>query len=650
MCGIAGWFERSGALVNPRLLRRMGESLAHRGPDGDGLWYRGQIGLAHRRLAIRDLSEAGRQPMSDPESRVVVTYNGELYNDAFLRRELERDFGVRFHTSCDTEILPHAYLAWGDAMFERLEGMFAIGLWDVERRRLLLARDGVGIKPLYYAEIDHAVLFASEIKALLAGSEINAFRLDPEALHTFLAAGHAGTQRSLIKGVAQVGPGSVVAFTSRDREARAFWTPRRAPEIVDLEQAIGLSASTLEEVVASQLVSDVPLGVLQSGGIDSTLVSLAVGRTGARPPVFTASFEEPSHDETELGRAVADAVGLPHRVVPVEGASDQVALFQAVVHHFDGQCADTGALAFYRLSQAVRRHSKVALSGDGGDEFFCGYETYAATQIAAALRPLIPGRLARNIGRVAYHRGARAEGRLPLRARVARFGLGFGESERSHLEWRRLVPSFLTHRVYGPTMSGLLGQSPYGEYAHYYDTTYGSILDKAMLADQRFHLQSILAKVDAMSMAHGLEIRVPLLDRRIMELAGRMDLRLLHPRFGPPKYLLRSLARQLGAPEKVTRARKKGFNVPIARLLRRELRPLGDDVLDRQADVLYPYLSPDGVRALWREHREYRSDHAFALWPILTLAIWQAGLAGASRETTRIKLRRRPRALRHAAS
>lgn len=394
--------------------------------------------------------------MSDPEGRVVVTYNGELYNDASLRRELEHDFGVRFQTSCDTEILPHAYLAWGDAMFDRLEGMFAIGLWDVARRRLLLARDGIGVKPLYYAETGRAVLFGSEIKALLVGSEINAFRLNPEALHTFLAAGHAGTQRSLIEGVAQVGPGSVVAFTSGGREAWTFWTPRRAPDIVDLEQAIGLSAKTLEEVVASQLVSDVPLGILQSGGIDSTLVSLAVGRTGARPPVFTASFEERSHDETELARAVASAVGLPHRVVPVESAGDQVALFRAVVHHFDGQCADTGALAFYRLSQAVRRHSTVALSGDGGDEFFCGYETYAATQIAAALRNVIPRRLARNVGRIAYHLGASAEGRLPLRALIARLGLGIGEGERPHLEWRRLLPAFLTHRVYGPAMFELV--------------------------------------------------------------------------------------------------------------------------------------------------------------------------------------------------
>jgi asparagine synthase (glutamine-hydrolysing) len=513
-----------------------------------------------------------------------------------------------------------------------------------------LARDGIGIKPLYYAETDHAVLFASEIKGLLAGSRLNAFRLDPEALHTFLAAGHAGTRRSLIKGVAQVGPGSVMAFTSEHREAWTFWTPRRAPEIVDLDQALGLCARTLEDVVASQLVSDVPLGILQSGGIDSTLISLAVGRTGARPPVFTGSFKERSHDETEFAHAVAGAAGLPHCVVPMDSAGDQVALLRAVVHHFDGQCADTGALAFYKLSQAVRRHSTVALSGDGGDEFFGGYETYAATQVAATLRHVLPRRLARNIGHIAYHCGARAEGRLPLRARVARFGLGFGESERVHLEWRRLVPAFLTHRVYGPEMFQFLGQSPYGEYALYYDTADGSLLDRAMLADQRFHLQSILAKVDAMSMAHGLEIRVPLLDRRVMELAGRIDLRLLHPGLGPPKHLLRALARRLGAPEKVTRAPKKGFNVPIARLLRRELRLLGDDVLDRQADVLYPYLSPDGVRALWREHREYRSDHAFALWPILTLAIWQAGLARASTEATRVGCPQGHRSLRHAVS
>src|SRR5919199_1031892 len=627
MCGIAGWYNRDGRPVDPDVLRRMSDTMIHRGPDAGGVWTRGPIGLAHRRLSIRDLSPAGRQPMGDPTGRIMVTYNGELYNDRELRAELERDFGVRFRTSCDTEILPHAYLAWGDAMFDRLEGMYAIGLWDSEHERLLLARDGIGIKPIYFAETSERVLFASELKGILAHGAVTA-ELDPEALHTFSAAGHAGTAASLVRGIEQVPPGSVIAISARDRRTRQFWRPHRDADIDDLDWAVELLSRTLDDVVEGQLISDVPLSVLQSGGIDSSLVSLAVGRRGVTAPLFTAGFAEASHDETGLAAEVAKAAGLPQRVIPIDTAGDLGAVFRATVHHFDGQCADTGAIAFYRLSQAVRRHSTVVLSGDGGDEFFCGYETYAASRVAEVLRGITPPALARSVGRFAYGVNPANEGRLPAASVVARFALGLSEGgARPHLEWRRLVPGFLARQVYGAGMDGLAGASPYREYAAYYDGEPGDVLDRAMIADQRFHLQSVLAKVDAMSMAHSLEVRVPLLDRRVMDLAGRMGLGLLHPRKGPPKYLLRVLAERLGAPQSVTRARKKGFNVPISRLLRNELRPLADEVLEREADVLAPYLRPDEIRALWRAHRDREADHAFALWPILTLATWRAGLA-----------------------
>jgi asparagine synthase (glutamine-hydrolysing) len=371
------------------------------------------------------------------------------------------------------------------------------------------------------------------------------------------------------------------------------------------------------------------LSILQSGGIDSSLISLAVGRRGAKTPLFTASFHERTHDEVDLARQVAAAASLPHRVVPAESAADLCDTFRSVVYHFDGQCADTGALGFYSLSRAVREHSTVVLSGDGGDEFFCGYETYAATRIAEIFRHLVPPVSARWMGRLAYRMDAVNEGRLPMTMVAGRFALGLGEGgSRPHLEWRRLLPAFLADVVYGPGMKGLAKISPYRAYAAYYDGVgTNDVLDRAMLADQRFHLQSVLTKVDAMSMAHSLEVRVPLLDRRVMELAGRLSLRLLNPRCGPPKRLLRVLAQRLGAPPSVTKARKKGFNVPIARLLRHELRPIGDLVLDRNADILSPYLKPDVVRGMWRAHRDRQANHAFALWPMLTLAAWLGDLA-----------------------
>ncbi|MBH5369953.1 asparagine synthase (glutamine-hydrolyzing) [Bradyrhizobium glycinis] len=629
MCGIAGIFHRDGRAADGDAVAAMSAALVHRGPDGEGTWLEGAVGLAHRRLAIRDLSDGGRQPMLDASGRIVVTYNGEIYNDQELRHELERSFGFRFRSSCDTEILPYAYLAWGDAMFERLEGFFAIGLWDRQERRLILGRDGIGIKPLYYSEGRDGVLFASEIKAITASKEVAA-RIDPVALHTFLAAGHTGTRQSLFQEIRHVPPGTIIAFTEHARTERCFWRPVRSPAIDDLDEAVARLQSTIETVVKSQMVSDVPLAVLQSGGIDSSLISLTLGRLGLKPPLFTAGFTEKSHDETEVAQQIAAAAGLPLNVIDGEAGERAEAALRAVVYHFDGQCADTGALGFYHLAGAVRRHSTVVLSGDGGDEFFGGYETYAATMMAEGARRLVPRSVAGLTGRLAYASVRGNEKRLPATAQLARFALGLGEGGCSpHLQWRRLVPRFLADRIYDRAMTDLIQTNPFSEYAEYYAEPHEKVLDRALIADQRFHLQSVLAKVDAMSMAHGLEVRVPILDRRVMDLAGSLDVSLLNPwPKGAPKYVLRKLAERLGMQGAAAWSRKRGFNVPIAQLMRRGgLRPICVRVLDREADVFAPFLKPDAIRRLWHEHLERRSDHAFALWPILTLGIWLTGLA-----------------------
>ncbi len=558
---------------------------------------------------------------------MFVTYNGEIYNDAVLRRELERDFGVKFRSTCDTELLPYGYLAWGEAMFARLEGIFAIALWDAAKERLILARDGIGTKPVLFAEIGQSVIFASEMKGILA-SRMVAPDLEPQCLHTYLAAGHAGPARTIVVGVEQVPPGSLVVFSREGRRATQFWEPNRRGDIVNAGDALDALSMTFDEVVGSQLISDVPVSILQSGGIDSSLISLTVGRSKRHVPLFTATFNEPSHDEVDLARDVAVASGLPHHVIPIDASSDLPATFRAMVHHFDAQCADTGALGFYCLSQAVRKHSTVVLSGDGGDEFFAGYETYAASRAAEVLLHVIPSSLSRVVGQAAYRLNPVDELRLPTASVIARFAAGLGEGgTRPHLEWRRLLPAALARKAYGPAMAGLADVTPYRDYAAFYDAAPGSLLDRAMLADQQFHLQSVLTKVDAMSMAHGLEVRVPLLDRRVMDLAGRLSVKLLNRWNGHPKEILRAFSRRLGAPDRVANARKKGFNVPIARMLRRELAPLGDQLFAREADVLAPYLRPDAIRTLWEAHRDGRANHAFALWPLLVLAVWRAGLA-----------------------
>lgn len=629
MCGIAGIFHRDGRAVERGTVAAMSAALIHRGPDGDGCWLDQSIGLAHRRLSIRDLSEAGHQPMLDASGRIAVTYNGEIYNDGELRRELERSFGFRFRGHCDTEILPYAYLAWGEAMFERLEGFFALGLWDRQERRLILARDGIGIKPLYYFEDRSDVVFASEVKGILV-SRCVAAQVDPGALHTFLAAGHAGTRQSLFRQIRQVPPGTVMSFTADAQTERRFWRPVRAPTISRMDEALDRLLPAIETVVESQMVSDVPLSVLQSGGIDSSLVTLTLKRLGLTPPLFTAGFAEKSHDESGAAKQIAAAAGLSVSVIDAEEGEDAETALRAVVHHFDGQCADTGALGFYRLAGAVRQHCTVVLSGDGGDEFFAGYETYAATAMAERLRHVVPRGVAGMTGRLAYSAVRGDERRLPAAAQMARFALGLSEEgNRPHLQWRRLVPGFLADKIYTREMRDVAAADPFAEYAEYYSEPHDNVLDRALIADQRFHLQSVLMKVDAMSMAHSLEVRVPILDRRIMDLAGTIDGALLNPwPKGAPKYVLRKLAERLGMPKDAAWSRKRGFNVPIAQLMRRGgLQAICDRVFKKEPDVFAPYLEPDAIRRLWSDHLERRADNAFALWPILTLGIWLTGLA-----------------------
>ncbi len=630
MCGIAGILDFGGRPADPACLTQMGRVMAHRGPDGFGIYQSAQMGLVHRRLAIQDLSDAGRQPMADPGGLAIVVYNGELYNAEQLRQELRKDSGVVFRSTSDTEVLPHAYLAWGEEMVDRLEGMFAFAIWDTARQRLLLARDGIGIKPLWMTRAPGRVAFASEPKALFeAGAARD--RLDPTALHTFLAAGHPGADRSLFADIVPLPAGTWCVVDGRDghERRRRFWVPRRVGGISNEREAVDIVRGTLGEVVVSQLVSDVPLGVLQSGGIDSTVISLAVAGQQRRAPLFTATFGSSTFDEIDTARDVAAVAGLPLQEVPIGGTSDVAGAFISAAWHADGQMADTGLLAFYELSRAVRQHTTVVLSGDGGDEFFCGYETYRATLAAERIR-WMPSAVWEAVGRVGYHLSRRNETRLPAVTVLARFGLGMASGGRHpHVEWRRLMPAFLAGRVYGPEMRAALEVSPLAAYGQLYDEAIDAgagVLDAAMHADQCFHLPSIIAKVDLMSMAHSLEVRVPLLDRRIMDVAGRIDAALHYPPGGRRKHVLRHVATALGAPASVTGRGKTGFNVPIAAMMRGALAPICAQLFDRQADTFSPYLAPDPLRRLWRDHRDGVANHAFALWPLAVLGAFRAGL------------------------
>lgn len=624
MCGIAGIVDFSGRPVAAETLARMSLAIAHRGPDGEGTWTdaRGSAGLVHRRLAVRDLSDAGRQPMSDPAGRVVALFNGEIYNDAALRAELERDHGSRFRSRCDTEVIPAGFLAFGEGLFDRLEGMFAIALFDTRNDRLWLARDGVGIKPLFVARSGSRVRFASELGALLADPEQRR-SLVPASVHAYLAQGYVGPEATLLRDVEQLPPGTVRVMDASGSRDRRFWRPERRPEIHRLDDAVAAFGEVFPRVVSDLLVSDVPVGVLQSGGIDSSLVTATL-RHRPELPVFTARFGEASHDEGALAAEMARATGARLHEVPVEGG-DVVADFRATVRAFGGQVADSSGLALYSLARAVRRHTVVALSGDGADEFFGGYPTYRMTRLAAPLAGRLPGAPLQAAARAVAALGARREGRLPWPELASRLLAGLAApGVACHAHWRRLLPAHRLAALYGPAMTELAGAvDPLAGYVRALEEAEGSVLDRALLADQRFYLPAdMLAKVDALSMAHALEIRVPFLDRRVMDLAGRIDARLLAPLAGPTKKVLRAALERAGAPARVVSGPKRGFNVPVLRLLRGPLRGEGDRLLDRDAERLEPFLAPAGVRALWRDVRDGRAAEPYGTWALLSLATW----------------------------
>ena len=622
MCGIAGIYHRDGRPVDSRTLDQMTDALAHRGPDGRGTWIGSGIGLGHRRLSIRDLSDHGAQPFHSRCGRVAVSYNGEIYNDRILAAELERHHGLIRRTTCDTEILPAGWLAWGLGLLDRLEGIYSFALWDEEKKVLVLARDAIGAKPLYFTDNQETLNFASEPKGLLAGAAARPTLSAPDVA-TLLALGYTDSDRSIMTGIRQVEPGTALIVERAGTRTHRFWSPRRSPKITSLDEGLDRFCALFRNVVSEQLVSDVPVAVLQSGGIDSSLVSLALPKV-SDVRLYNVRFAERSHDEAPLAQDLANAAGRQIRFLDLD-STDLQTDFCSVVRAVDGCLADSSALAVYQLSREIRRLATVALSGDGGDEFFGGYHTYRASVIAQTLRLSLPAGAWRHAAEQLFKSDSLSHGRVGPMETLARLFYGLS-CPVPHSGWRHYLPSWDRNLVYGPELRALGEWDPLGSYASAFSKASGNVWDRALLADQRYYLPAdMLTKVDRTSMAHGLEVRVPLLDRRIMDFAGTLDRRLLISG-STTKVILRRAAERFGAPPSLSRGAKKGFNIPMNQLLLGPLRSLADHLLDGNADLLAPFCAPDGVRRVWRDHRDERVDRKYVIWVLMTLAVYRKEL------------------------
>jgi len=621
MCGIAGIVAFAGAPPHRADLERMCTTLVHRGPDDAGYLCDGQVGLGMRRLSIIDV-EGGAQPIYNEDGSVAVVFNGEIYNFRELRRRLESQ-GHHFRTGSDTEVIVHLWEQEGADFPRYLDGMFAIALYDRTRRRVVLARDHVGIKPLYYCVGPAELVFGSEVKALLASGRVAA-RLDVDALGQFLAWEYVPGARTLLAGVRRLEPARSLEFdldTGQGIERR-FWHPLEAAGPVDVRSGDDWADAVDEAVrrsVQRQLVSDVPLGALLSGGVDSSLVVAAMGEA----QTFSIGFDDPSYDETRWSRRVADHLGVRHCVEIIR--PDALGLFDRLMHFMDDPIGDFSIFPTYLVSQLARRHVKVVLTGDGGDELFGGYETYLAEERARAWQRL-PRWLRHGVIEPVADAWPPAAAKKGLVNKAKRFVEGASKDRAlGHARWRLYCDEPARNRLMTPDANRLV-TTPVGAHiaalraeAAVHDR---DARDQALYVDFASYLvDNCLAKVDRMSMACSLEARVPLLDRELVELAFRVpaDLKFDGRR---SKILLKRVAER-HVPRDCVRRPKEGFSIPIKHWLKHEFRDLVEHHLTPgrlQAEGLFDAAT---VGRLWQEHLGNRANHSHLLWSMLVFEQWR---------------------------
>ena len=604
----------------------MSESLIHRGPDGQGAFIRGPVRLTMRRLSIIDL-QGGDQPMTNETGTIHVVFNGEIYNFAELRKSLA-GYGHRFRTRSDTETIVHAYEQWGDDFVNHLNGMFAIALWDEARERLVLARDRVGIKPLYYAQANGALVFGSELKALLKSGLVPR-ELDYEALGQYLSLEYIPAPTSIVRGVRKLRPGHLLTASAERVRDRAYWDSSLAqseldPLPGDESHQVRAFREVLRRSVVREMVSDVPVGVLLSGGIDSSAVAAFMTQAADEPvQSFSVSFAERHFDESRFARRVAAYLGTKHhelRVTP----GDLLEALPTITTIVDEPFADPSIVPTYLISRFARQQVKVALGGDGGDEVLAGYTTVQAHRLAAMYR-ILPAAFRRAVLE-------RAAARLPASPRYPAFDFllrRFIQSADAP-PWRR--HQMLTGALYGESKAAVLHPDVRCATAEdrfeamLADTAAASgaehPLNRILYQDFKLYLEGdVLTKTDRASMANSLETRVPFLNLDVLSHLERVPVS-LKLRGLTRKYLLRKAMKGL-LPDSIINRRKRGFGIPVAAWLNEDIRGLANEYLNEARLRREGVFDPSEVTTLLDQHARRARNNAKSIWTILMFQMWR---------------------------
>ena len=615
MCGICGFNWNDEALA-----RKMAAQIAHRGPDHEGVYASDEMSLAFRRLSIIDLSENGNQPMFNDDGSVVLVFNGEIYNFRELRHDLEQD-GYVFHSNTDSEVIVHGYEKWGDGVLEKLRGMFALAIWDVSRKRLFLARDRIGIKPLYYSFQRGHLLFGSEIKTLLESSRVER-RVNYQALYDYLGFEFVPAPETMFAGINKLPAGCSLVYEKGEINIQRYWDLEFHPgeNTLSFDEAVEEFRFQLDFAVKSHLVSDVPLGVFLSGGLDSSCIVALMRRHISGPlRTFTIGYNDKSYSELDYAKIVAEHCDTEHHVLMLDSLKPEYV--EQTLWHLDEPMTDLSTVPFYLLCKQAKEHVTVCLSGEGADESLAGYDRFKAARLDRYFH-LIPAGIRKHlIGRAmdALPDQQQKKGAINM---LKRFVDGANlDSAGKHLRWQYFLTRDIEKQLFTDATAARMTMDPFRLVKEYNDRCdAGDEINRQIYLDMRYMMaDSVLMKVDRMSMASSLEVRVPLLDHVLVEfmasLPGSWKLKGMET-----KHIFRAALQGL-LPDKIVHRGKQGYSLPVKHLLRGELKDymislLNDSrVIREDLDIVY-------INRLIEEHCAGKANHNHILWALMNVAIW----------------------------
>lgn len=620
MCGIAGFTQFHQAFGDINTLKSMGQAIFHRGPDAGGEYLEDNIGLCHRRLSIIDLSSAGNQPMISDDGSLIIAFNGEIYNFQSLREELIAE-GFNFKTKTDTEVLLKLYKRDGKKMLANINGMFAFAIWDKLKQSLFIARDRLGKKPLYYFMKDNDLVFASELKSILAIQSIPRI-IRPDAVRDFFAYQYIPDPKTIFENIYKLEPGHSLSIDKDGMTTEQYWDLSFKNQSADTETNIAQSLlSEIEQSTIRRMVSDVPLGAFLSGGVDSSAIVALMAKNSSTPVTTCAiGFDSKEFDEVDFAKDVAEQFKTDHHEFTVrENVADNI---EKIVSFFDEPFADPSLIPTYFVSQLARQKVTVALAGDGGDECFAGYSKYAVDEIENRLRNLFPSFVRKKIFPSTATLFKQSKHKLFRKAYTLLTTLSF-EPDKSFF----LTNSFFREEVWGKVVSEdfskkLSGYDPSEVTTKHYRNADGpDHLSKILYTDFKTYLPGdILVKVDRMSMANSLEVRAPILDYKVVEMAARIPSKMKLFK-GEKKHILKQAFSNI-LTDKTLYRKKMGFSVPLAQWLRNEIKTSTETIIFSKQQGLSDYFDMNEVQKIWTEHQKGDADYSAELWSMLMFQMW----------------------------